>query len=138
MKPFAIRLAVFGVLLLCVGIARASFEIDWHTIDGGGATVSTGGAFELSGTIGQPDAGRMTGAAFACEGGFWPGVVVACNCVGDMNSDGLRNGRDVQKLTQCLIAGGACACADVDGSPGLTIGDVTIFVEDLLAGASCP
>jgi len=138
MKPNAIRLTAFGVLLLGVGIARASFEIDWHTIDGGGVTVSTGGAFELSGTIGQPDAGPMVGGAYQWDGGFWPGVISTCTCLGDMNSDGLRNGRDIQKLTQCWIAGGACACADVDGVPGLSIDDISIFVADLLAGSDCP
>jgi len=31
------------------------FEISRSTVDGGGAMRSTGGEFELSGTIGQPD-----------------------------------------------------------------------------------
>lgn len=32
---------------------------------------STGGEFELSGTIGQPDAGKMSGGDFTLTGGFW-------------------------------------------------------------------
>ncbi len=47
-----------------------SFDLSWHTIDGGGGT-STGGGFDLSGTIGQPDAGLMTGGDFELRGGFW-------------------------------------------------------------------
>ena len=46
------------------------YSIDWFTIDGGGGT-STGGVYTLSGTIGQPDAGRMTGTGYALDGGFW-------------------------------------------------------------------
>ena len=46
------------------------YSIDWFTIDGGGGT-STGGVYSVSGTIGQPDAGRMTGASYALDGGFW-------------------------------------------------------------------
>ncbi len=46
------------------------YAIDWFTIDGGGGT-STGGVYSVSGTIGQPDAGRMTGASYALDGGFW-------------------------------------------------------------------
>jgi hypothetical protein len=46
-----------------------NFNIDWHTIDGGGGT-STGGVFTLYGTIGQPDAGTLTGGTYTLEGGF--------------------------------------------------------------------
>src|SRR2546430_8019352 len=38
--------------------ARAQFQIDWYTIDGGGGT-SSGGTFSLTATIGQPDAGPL-------------------------------------------------------------------------------
>ena len=57
-----------------------SFKIDWFTIDGGGGT-STGASYSLSGTIGQPDVGEMSGGNFAVTGGFWrlsagpPGVL---------------------------------------------------------------
>ena len=49
------------------------YAIDWHTVDGGGALFSTGGTYELSGTIGQPDANElvMTGGAYSLAGGFW-------------------------------------------------------------------
>jgi hypothetical protein len=51
-----------------------SFSIDWFTIDGGGGT-SVGGAFVLSGSIGQPDAGALSGGVFVLEGGYWSGVM---------------------------------------------------------------
>jgi hypothetical protein len=60
--------------------ASAQYAIDWHTIDGGGGT-STGGTYAVSGTIGQPDAGRLTGGAFTIEGGFW-GIVAAVQTQG--------------------------------------------------------
>jgi hypothetical protein len=44
-------------------------------VDGGGGT-STGGAYSVSGTIGQADAGTMSGGQFTLHGGFWPGVAV--------------------------------------------------------------
>ena len=61
------------LLLWMFGGAAAfaqNYSIDWFTIDGGGGT-STGGVFSINGTIGQPDAGRMSGGNFAVEGGFW-------------------------------------------------------------------
>ncbi len=65
-----------AVLLLAAPRGQAqNFSIDWWTVDGGGG-VSTGGVFTLSGTIGQPDAGKMTGGNYTLEGGFW-GLIAA-------------------------------------------------------------
>jgi hypothetical protein len=65
------------LILLAVVTAANSladdFELDWWTIDGGGEMWTTGGDFELSGTIGQPDASAavLTGGDFELTGGFW-------------------------------------------------------------------
>jgi hypothetical protein len=71
-----IRNLVAGVvLLISLNAVRAqNYAIDWFTIDGGGGT-STGGVFSVSGTIGQPDAGVMSGGNFTIQGGFWGGIV---------------------------------------------------------------
>jgi hypothetical protein len=74
--------AVLLISLLLSAIALAStahsYAISWWTIDGGGATVpSTGESYALSGTIGQPDAGVMSGGRFVLEGGFWGGKVTS-------------------------------------------------------------
>lgn len=55
---------------LVVAASAQNYSIDWHTIDGGGGT-STGGVYSVSGTIGQPDAGMMSGGSFTLAGGFW-------------------------------------------------------------------
>lgn len=68
--------ALLGVLLSlsifnCQRSAFAqTYSIDWSTIEGGGGT-STGGVYTVSGTIGQPDAGRLSGGNYAVDGGFW-------------------------------------------------------------------
>ena len=74
-------LTIAFLLLLAVSAAQAqSYSIDWFTIDGGGGT-STGGVFSVSGTIGQPDAGHMSGGNFTLDGGFW-GIVAAVQTPG--------------------------------------------------------
>jgi hypothetical protein len=57
-----------------------TYAIDWYTIDGGGGT-STGGVYSVSGTIGQPDAGHMSGGNFTIDGGFW-GIIGAIQSPG--------------------------------------------------------
>jgi hypothetical protein len=71
----ALFLLVIGVALLGVGsaFALAGYTLDWWTVDGGGATFSTGGSYSLGGTIGQPDAGTSTGGSYTLDGGFWGG-----------------------------------------------------------------
>ncbi len=49
----------------------SGYDLTWFTIDGGGYTYSSGGAFRLNGTLGQPDAGALNGGAYALKGGFW-------------------------------------------------------------------
>ena len=66
MKHFA---PILGTTLLGFWPAFAQYSIDWSTIDGGGGT-STGGAYSVSGTIGQPDAGTMSGGNYTLDGGF--------------------------------------------------------------------
>ena len=61
------------------GLAQ-NYSIDWSTIDGGGGT-STGGVYTVSGTIGQPDAGAMSGGTYTLQGGFW-GLIAAIQTPG--------------------------------------------------------
>ena len=72
--PIGPALVVAG-LIASTAVASAQYEISRFTIDGGGATRSTGGAFALGGTIGQPDAGRLTSLSFTLSGGFWLGGI---------------------------------------------------------------
>jgi hypothetical protein len=65
-------------------------------------------------------------------------TVPVCSCLGDMNGDDLKDGADLQQFVNCVILGGSCACADVDGANGITLDDVPAFVADLLDGSLCP
>ncbi len=121
-------------IAICVGalgfVARgvtdpADFESTRSTIDGGGTMHSTGGLFELSGSIGQPDAsGIMAGGAFEMTGGFWFALLPT-----DCNEDGLVSLFDHETFTSCLLgpSGGIgatpCPCFDVDGDGDIALND---------------
>ena len=68
------------LLLLAASVALAQsgggYDLSWSTVDGGGATFSTGGGYTLGGTIGQPDAGVLAGGGYTLGGGFWRGGAV--------------------------------------------------------------
>lgn len=63
-------LLFLGLLIPTISIAQ-NYSIDWYEIAGGGGT-STGATYQVTGTIGQPDAsGAMTGGSYSLTGGFW-------------------------------------------------------------------
>jgi len=67
-------LLMFGIVALTTfaSVGFSDYRIVWSTIDGGGGQ-SSGGPYELTGTIGRPDAGSMSGGQYELLGGFWPG-----------------------------------------------------------------
>ena len=71
--------AVVAVLLSGAGAAAAAVNggptLNWYTVDGGGGA-SSGGAYRVDGTLGQPDAGALSGAGYTLQGGFWSAAPV--------------------------------------------------------------
>lgn len=142
MKKSMSRRAWLPMLLFATvpSLLMGQYEITSYTIDAGGS-YSEGSDFELEGTVGQHDAGPnhgMSGGDFTLFGGFWTPLIVDCNCLGDMNSDGARDGGDIQQFVLCIIIGGACSCADVNGMSGIGLDDIPEFVNNLVTGDGCP
>ncbi len=139
---------------LCIGADlaqdRDSYDLSWHTVDGGGEMWITGGDYELSGTIGQPDAGVvMTGGVYELTGGFWVSAVFTPPiCVGDLNCDGAVGFADINPFVLALSNPAAYAATypncplgnrDIDGDGVFGFGDINPFVALLSAGGGpCP
>ena len=105
MQASSMGFLVLAVIALVLNPAAAqTYELPWHTVDGGGDMWGYGGDYEISGTIGQPDAGVvMTGGDYVLVGGFWAGVVAAPeSCPGDLNCDGLVDFRDINPFVLYL------------------------------------
>lgn len=80
-----------SLTLLAAGLARAQsggpYDLSWSSIDAGAGNAS-GDVYSLDGTIGQPDAGQLTGGNYVMGGGFWAGG--APNMVGvSLNGGGV-------------------------------------------------
>ncbi len=121
------RIIVTGIALSLAVVALGSgpgFDLSWYSVDGGGELDIAGGGFELSATIGQPDAGTaMSGGDFELIGGFWAGVTQVSNeppCEGDANGDGTVDPLDsgfVLARFGCPVGTGdpSCDAADQNG-----------------------
>ena len=62
--------------LAALTTSAQTYAVDWYKIAGGGGT-SAGGTYQVSGTIGQPDAGgAMNGGGYSVTGGYWSMISV--------------------------------------------------------------
>lgn len=119
------KTATLFALFVAVGAlaGNAELEIVRSTIDGGGVMHSNGGDFALSGTIGQADAGAMTGGTFELTGGFWFALRP-----GDCDEDGTIGLADHAAFDVCLAGPGilvdsACNCFDLDQTGTVDLAD---------------
>lgn len=66
----------------------------------------------------------------------------ACDCPGDMNGDGVRNGLDIAGFVRCFLgnpnANDNCDCADVNQDGFVDINDVSELVAIILSKEPCP
>ncbi len=70
MKTILLLIFVAAALVAADGSAQ-SFSVTGSVIAGGGGTTS-GGLFQVTGTIAQAEAGpRLTGGCFSVDSGFW-------------------------------------------------------------------
>jgi hypothetical protein len=110
--------------------SEIGFDLSWHRIAGGGETYSTGGAFQLGGTIGQHEAGVMSGGDYALSGGFWSGgdaePIPPC-ALADLNCDGVVNVSDL-----LILLGEWGDCPGDSECPADLNGDGVVNVSDLL------
>ena len=69
-------------------------------------------------------------------------VPVECDCPGDINGDGVRDGLDIAGFVRCLLGNPLpvdnCACADIDGDGLTTLADIQGFVAFVLSKQPCP
>lgn len=143
MKRRVTSAAVAALGLTCAIAAPASeFAVDWYSIDGGGSMFIVGGAFELSGTIGQPDAcsplAPMTGGSFELVGGFWSAGSSPTPCPGDTNADGIIDLADLATLLANFgtPSGATPAQGDSDGDGDVELSDLTALLSRF--GTTCP
>lgn len=122
------RLALATLVAAAIGLhVSGDYDLPWFTIDGGGGS-SSGSGYELNGTIGQCDAGVMSGGSFTLQGGFWnAGRPATPSCPGDVDGDGFV---DVDDMIAVLGAWGPCVgcAADIDGSGAVDTNDLLVIL----------
>lgn len=143
------------------------YDLSWNSLDGGSASgvfaLTGAGGLEVSGSIGQPDVGLLSGTdgidVFTLDGGFWPGTFLG-PCLADIVAIGGEVGPDGLYTLDDILAfidayndsigcpGPApCNIADLTGIGGtledlgapdglLTLDDILVFIDAYNEG--CP
>ena len=116
------------------------YELTWFTVDGGGGMFASGQGFELTGTIGQPDANvmPMTGSDFVLRGGFLSELPACPYACGDIHPDGVIDLVDFALFAQCFglreYSSVDCACSDLNQDGSIDLQDFATL--SLLFGGS--
>ena len=111
------RWTVCGALLLMLALslpsdtasAQEEYNLDWHSIAGGGETRSVGGDYELAGTIGQSTAGSASSEDFQLDGGFMTAFGAVAEPPdddyhpADVNRDGEVDAVDIQIVINAVL-----------------------------------
>jgi hypothetical protein len=123
---------VFVTVVATVSLAAFAgtpFGLHWYSIDGGGVMrgATEDGSLALSGTIGQPDAGTMTGGKFKLTGGFWFELPP-----GDCNATGSVGLPDHEGFVTCMLGPDdvievACQCFDVNSNGTVDLVDFSTY-----------
>lgn len=108
----------------------------WDTIASGGAMGTAGGTYKLSGTIGQVDAGPMSGGTWGLNGGFWHNFGQT-PCTGDVNGDRQVTLNDLGiLLAHYGQTGVTLAQGDLNGDSKVDLSDLAILLAAY--GNICP
>jgi len=123
-----------------------AFDGTVHVIACGGENTLSGGGYTATATVGQAvvTSTSVTNVQHTLSAGYWITVPPppAC-CVGDVDADGIINGRDIQLFVQALLNPPApgtpeFCLADVNQDAAITFNDVAPFVQLLIQGMGCP
>ncbi|MBN8645095.1 MAG: hypothetical protein J0L61_07635 [Planctomycetes bacterium] len=124
----AVLVSIVSALTASVA-ASAQVAIDWHTIDGGGGT-SSSGCLSITGTIGQWDAApALSGTGVGVQPGFWNDSVIPPGCPADLNADGIVSTPDlVRFIGRFGSSGSACIEGDFNGDGIVSTPDLVFFI----------
>jgi len=114
------------IVLIFAPAVCADYSIVWHTIDGGGGT-SSGGTYQLTGTIGQPDAGYHGGGGYELLGGFWTGGPL---CI--VNLEDFAHFAAGWLDSPCDAGNNWCGGADMNHLDDVTVEDLTLLAAEWL------
>ena len=126
----------------------AAFQLNWYSINAGGAINATSTNYKMGLSVGQSVAGEGSSTNYKMGIGFWYGAgagVDPCPILitGDVNETGAITSADIIALVNYVFKGGAppqpCeAAGDVNCTESVTSADIIYLVVHVFKGGPAP
>lgn len=127
--------------------ARAAYQLNWYSINGGGAINASSTNYRMGLSVGQSVAGSASGTNYDMGIGFWYGASAGGGCPivlsGDVNLSTTVTSADIIVLVNFVFKGGAdplpCqANGDVNCNGAVTSADIIVLVNFVFKGGAAP
>jgi hypothetical protein len=130
--------------------AAAAFQINWSSINSGGAISASSANYKMGLSVGQSVAGAGASANYKAGIGFWygagaGGIIVECPITlsGDVNLTGTLTSADIIYLVNFVFKGGPTpnpceASGDVGCNGTVTSADIIYLVNHVFKGGPPP
>ncbi len=127
-----------------------AFQLNWFSINGGGAINASSTSYQLGLSVGQSVAGSASSSSYQMGIGFWYGTALAPACAaakGDMNGVGGISPADAVLMLNCVFlgngsgtVGGDCnlCYSDVNCAGGLSPADAVVQLNYVFLGTPLP
>ena len=121
----------------------APINLDWYSINSGGASYGTSGSLRLGYSIGQSVAGAGSSGSLKMGAGFWYGKGIDCTAkAGDVTGDGNILLPDIIALINHVFKSGAAPnprCrGDATGDGNLLLPDIVYLINFVFKSGLAP
>lgn len=127
----------------------AAFQLNWYSINSGGAINATSTNFKMGLSVGQSVAGEGSSTNYNMGIGFWYGAgggggyVCPIEITGDVNTNGSITSADIIYMVVFVFKGGPApqpcpAAGDVNCSGSDTSADIIFLVNHVFKGGPLP
>ena len=124
-------------------VSPQAYQLNWLSINGGGAINASSASYQLGLSVGQSVAGFATSFSYQMGIGFWygAGAPTCAYAKGDMNGIGGYTSADAVSMLNCVYLGtGNCdlCFADVNCNGTLTGADAVLELNKIYLGLNVP
>ncbi len=123
--------------------AGAPINLDWYSINAGGASYGTSGTLKLGYSIGQPVAGAGSSGSLKMGAGFWYGKGIFCTAkAGDVTGEGNILLNDIIAIINFIFRAGPAPSplcrGDANGNGTVLLNDVVYLINRVFRAGPAP
>lgn len=119
------------------------YDLTWSTLDSGSHSSAVVNGYQLAGTIGQADAGELSGGAYVLSGGFWTDsaptgtpCATTVDCKDDLPNDACNHANCAAAV--CVYTGASFGDVSAPSNGNVDLDDILCLLAGFSSFANCP